>query len=59
MDAVKDSGKLDNYQHEYNERHFFFVPAVNGPSDNLRENQRHLLYLLSHRQATNWLTLES
>jgi hypothetical protein len=24
--AVKE--KLDNYQHDYNERHFFFSPAV-------------------------------
>jgi hypothetical protein len=56
LDAVvkpEDSEKLDNCQHEYNERHFFFLSAVNGPSDDLRDNQRHLLYLLSRRQAAN------
>jgi hypothetical protein len=33
--AVK--AKLDNYQHDYNERNFFFLPRRH---DDLRENQR-------------------
>jgi hypothetical protein len=27
------SRRLDNYQHDYNERHFFFLPAVMATSE--------------------------
>ena len=54
--AVK--AKLDNYQHDYNERNFLFLPAVmttsgriSGACDFLR-----LLYILAHRQAANFFT---
>ena len=47
--AVKE--KLDNYQHDHNKRHFFFL-KISG--DFLR-----LLYILSHRQAANYFTRKS
>ena len=52
--AVKE--KLVNYQHDYNERNFFFLPAVMTISGRLSGDFLRLLYLLSHRQATNYFT---
>jgi hypothetical protein len=38
LDAVKE--KLDNYQHDCNERHFFFLPAVMTTSGRISGVQR-------------------
>ena len=47
--AVK--AKLDNYQHDYNERNFFFLPAVMTTSGRISCDFLRLLYILSDRQA--------
>ena len=52
--AVK--AKLDNYQHDYNERNFFFLPAVMSTSGRISGDFLRLLYILSHRQAQNYFT---
>ena len=52
--AVKE--KLDHYQHDYNERNFFFLPAVMTTSGRISGDLLRLLYILSHRQATNYFT---
>ena len=58
--AVK--AKLDNYQHDYNERNFFFLnernffflPAVMTTSGRISGDFLGLLYILSNRQAHNY-----
>jgi hypothetical protein len=45
--------KLDHYQHDYNERNFFFLPAVTTTSGRISGDFLRLLYMLSHRQAAN------
>jgi hypothetical protein len=52
--AVK--AKLDNYQHDYNERNFFFLPAVITTSERISGDFLRLLYILSNRQARNYFT---
>jgi hypothetical protein len=52
--AVK--AKLDNYQHDYNERNFFFLPAVMTTSGRISGDFLRLLYILSNRQAHNYFT---
>jgi hypothetical protein len=52
--AVK--AKLDNYQHDYNERNFFFLPAVMSTSGRISGDFLRLLYILSNRQAHNYFT---
>jgi hypothetical protein len=52
--AVKE--KLDHYQHDYNERNFFFLPAVTTTSGRISGDFLRLLYILSHRQAANYFT---
>jgi len=53
--AVK--AKLDNYQHDYNERNFFFLPAVMTTSRRISGDFLRLLYILSNRQADNYLRM--
>ena len=48
--------KLDNYQHDYNERNFFFLPAVMTTSGRISGDFLRLLYILSNRQAHNYFT---
>ena len=48
--AVK--AKLDNYQHDYNERNFFFLPAVITTSGRISGDFLRLLYILSHPTST-------
>jgi hypothetical protein len=48
--------KLGHYQHDYNERHFFFLPAVMPTSGRLSGDFLRLLYILSHRQTANYFT---
>jgi hypothetical protein len=48
--------KLDHYQHDYNERNFFFLPAVTTTSGRISGDFLRLLYILSHRQAANYFT---
>jgi hypothetical protein len=50
--AVK--AKLDNYQHDYDERNFFFLPTVMTTSGRISGDFLRLLYILSHRQAGNY-----
>jgi hypothetical protein len=52
--ALKE--KLDHYQHDYNERNFFFLPAVTTTSGRISGDFLRLLYILSHRQAANNFT---
>jgi hypothetical protein len=52
--AVRE--KFDNYQHDYNERHFFFLPAVMPTSGRLIGEFLRLRYILSHCQAANYFT---
>jgi len=52
--AVK--AKLDNYQHDYNERNFLFLPAVMTTSGRISGDFLRLLYILAHRQAANFFT---
>ena len=52
--AVK--AKLDNYQHDYNERNFFFLPAVMTTSGRISGDFLRLLYILSDRQADNYFS---
>jgi hypothetical protein len=52
--AVK--AKLDNYQHDYNERNFLFLPAVMTTSGRISGDFLRLLYVLAHRQAANFFT---
>jgi hypothetical protein len=52
--AVKE--KLDHYQHDYNERNFFFLPAVTMTSGIISRDFLRLFYILSHRQAANYFT---
>ena len=52
--AVK--AKLENYQHDYNERNFFFLPAVMTTSGRISGDFLRLLYILSNRQAHNYFT---
>ena len=52
--AVK--AKLDNYQHDYSERNFLFLPAVMTTSGRISGDFLRLLYVLAHRQATNFFT---
>jgi hypothetical protein len=48
--------KFDNYQHDYNGRHFFFLPEVMTTSGRISGDFLRLLYTLSHRQAANYFT---
>ena len=48
--------KLDNYQHDYNERKFLFLPAVMTTLGRISGNFLRLLYVLCHRQAANYFT---
>jgi hypothetical protein len=48
--------KLDNYQHDYNERNFFFLPAVMTTSGRISYDFLCLLYILSNRQVHNYFT---
>jgi hypothetical protein len=48
--------KLDNYQHDYNDRNFFFLPAVMTTSGRISGDFLRLLYILSNRQAHNYFT---
>ena len=50
--AVK--AKSDNYQHDYNERNFFFLPAVMTTSGRISGDFLRLLYILSDRQTHNY-----
>jgi hypothetical protein len=52
--AVKE--KLDHDQHDYNERNFFFLPAVTTTSGRISGDFLRLLYILSHRQSANYFT---
>ena len=52
--AVK--AKLDNYQHDYNERNFLFLPAVMTTSGRISGDFLRLLYILARRQAANFFT---
>jgi hypothetical protein len=52
--AVRE--KLDNHQHVYNERNFFFLPAVMTTSGRISLDFLRLLYMRSHRQAANYFT---
>jgi hypothetical protein len=52
--AVK--AKFDNYQHDYSERNFLFLPAVMTTSGRTSGNFLRLLYILAHRQAANFFT---
>ena len=52
--AVKE--KLNQYQHDYNERNFFFLPAVITTSGRISGDFLRLLYILSHRQVANYFT---
>ena len=52
--AVKE--KLEHYQHDYNDRNFFFLPAVTTTSGRISGDFLRLLYILSHRQAANYFT---
>jgi hypothetical protein len=52
--AVK--AKLDNYQHDYNERNVFFLPAVMTTSGRISGEFLRLLYILSNRQADNYFS---
>jgi hypothetical protein len=52
--AVKE--KLDHYEHDYNERNFFFLPAVTTTSGRISGDFLRLLYILSQRQAANYFT---
>ena len=47
--AVKE--KIDSYADDYNERNFFFLPAVMTTSGRISGDFLRLLYILSHRQA--------
>jgi hypothetical protein len=53
--AVK--AKLDNYQHDYSERNFLFLPAVMTTSGRISGDFLRLMYILDHRQAANFFTL--
>ena len=53
--AVK--AKLDNYQHDCNERNFFFLPAIMTTSRRISGDFLRLLYILSDRQADNYFSL--
>ena len=48
--------KLDNYQHDYSERNFLFLPAVMTTSGRISGDFLRLLYILAHRQAANFFT---
>jgi hypothetical protein len=51
--------KLDNYQHDYNESQFFFLPAVMTTPGRISGDFSHflrLLCILSHPQAAKYLT---
>jgi hypothetical protein len=48
--------KLDNYQNDYNDRNFFFLPAVMTTSGRISGDFLRLLYILSNRQAHNYFT---
>jgi hypothetical protein len=52
LDAAVNE-KLDNYQHDYNARNYFFLPAVMTTSGRISGDFLRLLYMLSHRQAAN------
>ena len=52
--AVKE--KLDQYQHDFNARNYFFLPAVMATSGRISGDFLRLLYILSHRQAANYFT---
>ncbi len=52
--AVK--AKLDNYQHDYSERNFLFLPAVMTTSGRISGDFLRLLYILAHCQAANFST---
>jgi hypothetical protein len=52
--AVK--AKLDNYQHDYSECNFLFLPAVMTTSGRISGDFLRLLYILAHRQAANFFT---
>jgi hypothetical protein len=47
---------LDNYQHDYSERNFLFLPAVMTTSGRISGDFLRLLYILAHRQAANFFT---
>jgi hypothetical protein len=55
LDAVVKE-KFDHYQHDYNERNFFFLPAVTTTSGRISRDFLRLVYILSHRQAANYFT---
>ncbi len=48
--------KLDNYQHDYNELNFFFLPAVITTSGRISCDFLCLLCILSNRQVHNYFT---
>ncbi len=52
--AVK--AKLDNYQHDYSNRNFLFLPAVMTTSGRISGDFLRLLYILAHCQAANFFT---
>ena len=52
----KVKAKLDNYQHDYSERNFLFLPAVMTTSGRISGDFLRLLYILAHRQAANFFT---
>ena len=51
------TAKLDNYQHDCNERNFFFLPAIMTTSGRISGDFLRLLYILSDRQANNYFSL--
>ena len=50
--AIK--AKLESYQHDYNERNFFFLTSVMTTSWRISGDFLRLLYILSDRQANNY-----
>jgi hypothetical protein len=55
LDAA-DKEKLHHYQHDYNARNFFFLPAVTTTCGRISGDFLRLLYIRSHRQASNYFT---
>jgi hypothetical protein len=48
--------KLDNYQHDYNERNFFFLPAVITISGRISGDFLRLLYIRPNCQTDNYFS---
>jgi hypothetical protein len=48
--------KLDSYHRDYNERNFFFLPAIMSTAGRISGDFLRLLYILSDRQAHTYFT---